>query len=168
MKNILILLSAAVMLVSCKSTMIYNHTTVQDIFGLKKGMSMQDVNTSLKVLPYEFYTNFEDGNKVLAYKYKKTYQKVTSGSEIKKLNGESLRYKDDDDLFVIFDQKNDDLLYYITNTGRKSAKGILANSNKLNLIKTAPLLFDNSNGVKSSKISLKPKNEKKKLFGLSK
>jgi hypothetical protein len=164
MKNLLILFTAVVLLSSCKSAMIYNYTTVKEIYDLKKGMSMSEVNSSLKVSPYEFYTNFEDGNKVLAYKYRRTYQKVMMGSEVKKLNGQAIRYKDDEDLYVIFEPKNNSMLYYATGLGRKSAKGILAGSNKLNLIKANPLSFDKAGDAPKASI-LPLKKSKLGLIG---
>lgn len=128
---------------SCSQVIIPNYTTIPEIYNLKKGMTMDKVNGALGVGPYEFYTNFYDGNKVLVYKYKKTYQVVPLNSQDNRenLSGGPERFKNEGNLYVVFDQKTDAMEYFITTSGRKLARKIVNESNQLKLVKADPILF---------------------------
>ena len=67
------LILALVFIVSCKSpSKLYPyHTTVQGIYGLEVGMTMSSVESTLgNIKPYDIKANFDDGYKVIEYKYK--------------------------------------------------------------------------------------------------
>ncbi len=144
MKNLIISSILMLALTGCSKKIIPNYTTVQEIYNLKKGYSMDKVNSTLGVGPYEFYTNFNDGNKVLVYKYKKQYQLVPINQQDSRESlsgGSAEKFKNEGDVYVIFDQKSNDMVYYITDSGRKLAKGIINQSNQLKLIKQDPTKY---------------------------
>lgn len=117
---------------------------------------MENVNSTLGVLPNEFYTNFSDGNKVLVYKYKKQYQLVPLKSQNDKeylANGGKEKFIKENNLYVVFDQKTDKMAYFITDIGRETAKKRIAESNLLKLIKADPIKFDSH--IKADKNSKK-------------
>jgi hypothetical protein len=108
-------------------------TTTEQIYNLKKDMSVNDVNTILGVPPTDIYINQKDGTKIISYKYKLKYQKVASGqqdSEMSLRGGEEM-FRDEANLFVIFDANSNKLLYYVTDKGRKEAKDLIGKSIEL-------------------------------------
>jgi hypothetical protein len=54
------------------------YTTVDQIYNLNIGMTMDEVSMTLGVKPYDIYTSFENGYKVLIYNYKHKYMNVDS------------------------------------------------------------------------------------------
>ena len=136
---------ASVFVVSCVTpTKLYPyHTSVEGIYGLSTGMSMSSVESTLgSVKPYDVKANFEDGYKIIEYKYMHRFQKVPTA---KKNNPEYVSggkevYKDESSLYIIYDNK-DKMLFYITDAGKERAESTLATANDLNMIKLYPELF---------------------------
>jgi hypothetical protein len=83
-------------------------TTTEQIYNLKKDMSVNDVNTILGVPPTDIYIN----------------------SEMSLRGGEEM-FRDEANLFVIFDANSNKLLYYVTDKGRKEAKDLIGKSIEL-------------------------------------
>ncbi len=138
MRNFLILFALFLTISGCSKKIIPNYTTVQEIYNLKKGMSLDRVNATLGIGPYEFYTTFEGGDKVLVYKYKKQYQLIPSNelNDREGLSGGGTeRYKNEGDLYIVFDQKTNEMVYFVTTKGREIAKKIINESNQLRLLK---------------------------------
>ena len=134
------ILIAAVAIQGCKTTTVTPSTgltsyctTPEQIYNLKKDMNVNEVNTLLGVPPTDVYINQKDGTKIISYKYKLKYQKVAAGqqdAEISLRGGEEV-FRDESNLFVIFDANTNKLLYYVTDKGRKEAKGLIGKSIEL-------------------------------------
>lgn len=112
--------------VSSTGKVINNYaTTTENMFKLSPGMSLEEVSKTLECVPTDFYSNLRDHKKIVVYKYKKNFQSFFS---YKELNSEkSLRdgdpvYADESNLYIIFDSKTNNMLYYITESGRKSGQ----------------------------------------------
>jgi hypothetical protein len=135
MKNHILLFSLATsILVSCGSSKgtttssgkitNYYATTTENIMKLTTGMSVEEVTTALDCEPTDFYSNVKNGEKILVYKYRKTYQNVPANKkeDEKYLRGDKPVYptKDEGNLYVVFDSKTNKLLNYITDSGRAS------------------------------------------------
>ena len=138
---------ASVFLVSCvtPSKMYPYHASVEGIYGLKAGMNMSTVETTLgSIKPYDIKANFEDGYKIIEYKYMHRFQKVPTGKKNNPeyVSGGNEVYKDESSLYVVFDTK-DNMLFYITTAGKERAESTLATANELNMIKLYPELFAN-------------------------
>jgi hypothetical protein len=119
------------------------HTTIEGIYGLKTGMSMSTVEKTLgSVKPFDVKANFEDGYKVLEYKYMHRFQKVPTSKKNNPeyVSGGNEVFKDESSLFVVFDTK-DNMLFFITEAGKERAESSLATANDLNMIKLYPELF---------------------------
>ncbi len=160
------LILALVFIVSCKSpSKLYPyHTTVQGIYGLEVGMTMSSVESTLgTVKPYDIKANFDDGYKVIEYKYMHRFQKVP----IKKKNnpeyvsGGKEAFKDESSLYVVFDN-NDRMLFYVTEAGKERAQSSLATANDLNMIKLYPELFVKDAPTKKPSLLGGKKGKKKK------
>jgi hypothetical protein len=158
-------------IVSCKSpSKLYPyHTTVQGIYGLEAGMTMSSVESTLgTVKPYDIKANFDDGYKVIEYKYMHRFQKVP----IKKKNnpeyvsGGKEAFKEESSLYVVFDNK-DKMLFFVTDAGKDRAQSSLATANDLNMIKLYPELFVKEKPAKKSSFG-GGKKGKKGLFSIFK
>lgn len=110
-------------------------TTTEYIYQLRKGMTLNEVNTLLRVEPKDLYFSAKDGSKVITYKYKINYQQVPSEKRDKAdyLRGGEGIYKDEGTLYVIFDAKTNQLQRYITDNGRSSAAKLLRNEQVIKL-----------------------------------
>jgi hypothetical protein len=146
MRKSLLLLSSALLFLtlSCSKTVVPNFTTVDEIYNLKPGMSLSQVNQTLGVLPHEFYTNFQDGSKVVEYKYRRKYQRVSIKQAPYVLNSGSERFRDEESVFVVFDAQSGKMRNFVTTAGRKSALKELNNSYNLSLIQENPIRFRKS------------------------
>ena len=163
--------------VSCKTpSKIYPyHATVEGIYALEAGMTMSSVEKALGgARPYDIKANFEDGYKVVEYKYMHRFQKVPvqKKNDPEYVSGGKEAFKDESSLHVVFDT-NDKLLFYVTDAGKERAESSLATANDLNMIKMYPELF--ASKASSSKKAMpalpslgkkKKKGKKKGLFGL--
>jgi hypothetical protein len=146
MKNLIILtvIAAAISMQSCKAPqaaapatgMTSYCTTSEQIYKLTKGMDYNQVNTILGVSPTAIYINYKDGTKIISYKYKLRYQKVSSGqqdSEMSLRGGEEI-YRDESNLYVVFDANTNKVIYYVTDKGRKNAKDLINKSIELKYV----------------------------------
>jgi hypothetical protein len=146
MKNLIVLtvIAAAISMQSCKAPqaaapatgMTSYCTTAEQIYKLTKGMDYNQVNTILGVSPTDIYINYKDGTKIISYKYKLRYQKVASGqqdSEMSLRGGEEI-YRDESNLYVVFDANTNKVIYYVTDKGRKNAKDLINKSIELKYV----------------------------------
>jgi hypothetical protein len=124
---------------SCASSKVLNNfaTTTDNIFRLEEGMTLNEVSTTLSVDPKDVYSNTVNQTKIVVFKYRLNYQEVPLKA---KNNEECLRggkaiYKDESNLYVIFDSKTNKMIYYITDAGRKSGKSEINDALKLKLMK---------------------------------
>lgn len=134
MKNyILLFFVASALLVSCRlqktaapsSSKIINSyaTTTENILKLTTGMSLDDVNRTLNCEPTDFYSNVNNGEKIVVYKYRKNLQSVpvNQKDDAKYLRGGKPVYQTEEaNLYVVFDSKTNKLVNYITQSGRDS------------------------------------------------
>ncbi len=99
-------------------------TTTENIYKLKKGMTLNEVTSTLDVEPKDLYFNRKDGSKVVTYKYKVQYQKVPKWFKNRELylRGNSDYFKSEGTLYVILDAQTNKMENYITDSGRKQAK----------------------------------------------
>ena len=165
----LMLMILSVSMVSCSTTTkIYPyHASVEEIYNLSSGMNMQEVEKTLgSIKPFDVKVNFEDGYKIVEYKYKQRFQKVPikRKNNAEYVSGGKEVYKAGGSLYVVYDTK-DKMLFYITDSGKERAQSSLATSNDLNMMKAYPQFFNNKKkgSGKSSGISAK---KRKKIFGL--
>jgi hypothetical protein len=108
-----------------KSQVLNNYaTTTDNIFNLSLGMSLDDVTKTLKAEPTDLYSNIIENQKIVVYKYRKNYQEVSTKTkdDATNLRGGKKVYKDENNLYVVLDSKTNTLLYFITDSGRKSGK----------------------------------------------
>jgi hypothetical protein len=107
-------------------------------------MTQGDIINALGVEPIDIYTNFENGYKVLLFKYKQEYQKVSAIRQDREENLKSgnVYYKpgkESKDLFIVLDSRTDKMITMVTSSGRgNSAKRVLKNSALLELVKSDP------------------------------
>lgn len=132
-------LLSAVWLLSCLNTQaqsIANYcTTTEYMYQLRKGMTLNEVNTLLRVEPKDLYFSAKDGSKIVTYKYKIAYQEVPTDKKDKAdyLRGGEGHYKDEATLYVIFDAKTNQMVRYITDSGRASSTKLLRNEQVIKL-----------------------------------
>lgn len=102
-------------------------TTTDNIFNLALGMSLDDVTKTLKAEPTDLYSNIIENQKIVVYKYRKNYQEVSKKAkdDATNLRGGKKVFKDESNLYVVLDSKTNKLLYFITDSGRKSGKSEL-------------------------------------------
>jgi hypothetical protein len=110
-------------------------TTTEYIYQLRKGMTLNEVNTLLRVEPKDLYFSAKDGSKIVTYKYKIAYQEVPTEKKDRAdyLRGGEGHYKDEATLYVVFDAKNNQMLRYITDSGRSSSTKLLRNEQVIKL-----------------------------------
>ena len=142
MKNIIkttVFIAVVAFLASCSAPApmaLSNYcTTTEYIYQLRKGMTLNEVNTLLRIEPKDFYYSVKDGSKVVTYKYKLNYQQVPSNKRDRAeyLRGGEGVFKEEGTLFVIFDAKTNQLQRYITDSGRASATKLLRNEQVLKI-----------------------------------
>jgi len=145
MKKILFVMIGAVLLSSCgflkKSKMATinplgvteYYTTPEMIYNLSRGMTIAEVNNTLKVEPTDFYLNAPDGYKVITYRYKLQYQDVPMKRKDRAiyLRGGQEHFKDEGTLYVFFNASNNQLMRYITDEGRDNAEKLMRNKHKI-------------------------------------
>jgi len=98
-------------------------------------MSVSDVNSVLKSEPKDIYSTTAGQTKVLVYRYRHVEQKVPKRARDNEnyLRGGTPVYKDEASLYAVFDSKTNELIYYITESGRKMGKNELNEALKLKL-----------------------------------
>lgn len=135
-KNVLFSFLFTLTILNFKSQVVNNYaTTTDNIFNLSVGMSLDDVSRTLKCEPTDIYSNIVDNQKIVIYKYRKNYQEVPTKSkdEANYLRGGKKVFKDESNLYVVLDSKTNKLLYFITDSGRKSGKSELNQSLKVKM-----------------------------------
>lgn len=143
MRQLLAIMLFAVGLSSCR-VYVPEYTTVEEMYKLEKGMSKEQVNTTLGIKPHEFYTSFDEAHTAVVYKYKKQFQKVKRDSvyETKNLaKGGTEYFKNIGNLYVLFDSDSDKMDYFITTSGRKSATNVIAQSRSIDEIENDPKAY---------------------------
>ena len=138
-KNILYIFAILLLFSNCAvviPSMNYPCTTVEKIFNIHQGMYLNEVSTTLGIDPKDVYSIIETQTKVLVYSYKLEHQQINSKLEKdeQSLRGGSKRYKDENNLYVVFDATTNKMLYYVTEKGRKSGSKKLNEALKLKLL----------------------------------
>ena len=136
---------------SCK-IYVPEYTTIPEMYKLKKGMSKEEVKSTLGIRPSEFYATFNNGYTAMLFKYKKKYQKIKKDSIYEPgslANGGMEYYKDIGNLYVIFNANDEKMEYFMTTNGIKNAPPIIAESRELREIKDSAIVY-----VKKKKASL--------------
>ncbi len=140
MKNILLsafFLIALLFTTSCSRSKIQTNydTTPALIFNLKYGMTLDEVVSGLNIPPKDVYSVIENKTKVVVFKYKLKYQQVNikNQNNADNLRGGPERYKNEKNLYVVFDATTNKLLYYVTESGRANAAKAIGISLKFRL-----------------------------------
>lgn len=124
---------------ACAGSLVVQNpsTTIEKIFNLHEGMLVTDVANTLGVDPREVYSIIENQTKVLVYTYKHEYQRINAKREKNQesLRGGPQRFKDENDLYVVFDARTNKMLFYVTDKGRKLGSKKMNEALKLKLIK---------------------------------
>jgi hypothetical protein len=124
---------------SCASSKVLNNyaTTTDNIFNLKEGMTLNEVTTTLNAEPKDVYSNTVNQTKIVVYKYRLSYQEVPLKAKNNQeyLRGGKAVYKDESNIYIIFDAKTNKMVYYITDSGRKSGKKEINEALKFKLFK---------------------------------
>ena len=99
-------------------------------------MLLPEVSGALGIDPRDVYSIIENQTKVLVYSYKLEYQKIDAKYEKdeQSLRGGPQRFKDENDLYVVFDATTNKMLYYVTDKGRKTGSKKMNEALKLKLL----------------------------------
>jgi hypothetical protein len=138
--SFLYIIGLSLVLFSCglfRSTKVTNNyaTTTEQIFNLEQGMTLPEVSTTLKSEPKDVYANIETKTKIVVYKYRLNYQIVPlkAKNDEQYLRGGQSVYKDEGNLYVVFSSDKNEMLYFITDNGRKMGKRELNEALKIKL-----------------------------------
>lgn len=121
-----------------------------EIYNLRQGMTREEVTSTLGVQPVEFYASNRSGHKVLVFKYKKSFQRISKDSiyEPEYLNRRGLEnFKEIGDLYVLLNGADSKLDYFITQSGRKLAPGRIDDGRRLEQAETNPDQFIKSKSI---------------------
>lgn len=134
-------------LCSCSTTkwVAPPYTSVNEMSKLKKGMSIEQVNSVLGIPPYDLYTIQEDGSTILLYNYRlKDRRASMSADDFTFQHKEEAQkagepwYGEASIVFVLF--KDGKLSSLITNSGRDDAEMLLLINNNIQLISREELV----------------------------
>ena len=127
------------LMTSCASSKVLNNyaTTTENIFNLKEGMTLSEVKTTLNAEPKDVYSNTVNQTKIVVFKYRLSYQEVPLKARNNEefLRGGKAVYKDESNIYIVFDAKTNKMVYYITDSGRKSGKNEIKDALKFKLYK---------------------------------
>lgn len=139
-KSFLYIIGLSVVLASCglfRSSNVSNNyaTTTEQIFNLEQGMTLPEVSATLKSEPKDVYANIETKTKIVVYKYRLNYQEVPlkAKNDEQYLRGGQSVYKDEGNLYIVFSSDKNEMLYFITDNGRKMGKRELNEALKIKL-----------------------------------
>lgn len=104
------------------------YTRVEKVMKLKNGMSLNNVNKTLEIQPYDLVSVDSAGNRTLMYKYRLTDRR-TVPLFLKDTNGKEIRAKFSD-LYCTFD-KNGYLIKMVTQKSESELKEHRLNINSL-------------------------------------
>ena len=134
-----VLIALVILLSNCVGQLVVQNpcTTVEKISNLHEGMLVAEVSNTLGVDPKEVYSIIENQTKVLLYSYKLEYQQINAKREKyqESLRGGSPRFKDENDLYVVFDARTNKMLFYVTDKGRKLGSKKMKEALKIRLLK---------------------------------
>jgi hypothetical protein len=137
-KNSLYILAMLFIFMNCTVNRVVQNpsTTVEKIFNLREGMPLTEVASTLGIDPRDVYSIIENQTKVLVYTYKLEYQQINAKFEKdeQSLRGGPQRFKDENDLYVVFDASTNKMLYYVTDKGRKNGSRKMNEALKLKLM----------------------------------
>ena len=139
-KNSLYILAMLFIFMNCTVNRVVQNpsTTVEKIFNLREGMPLTEVASTLGIDPRDVYSIIENQTKVLVYTYKLEYQQINAKYEKdeQSVRGDTQRFKDENDLYVVFDASTNKMLYYVTDKGRKNGSRKMNEALKLKLMAT--------------------------------
>lgn len=95
-------------------------TSVENIFRVKAGMTLQQVISTLGCLPHQFYFDGSSGCKIVEFRYRRKYHVRN--------NEENVHFRDEKTLYALF--YDDKLREVITSSGQE---------------KSIPLMIDETN-----------------------
>lgn len=90
-------------------------TSVDHIFRLKTGMTLNQVSTTLNCQPHQFYFDGSTGCKVVEYRYRRKYHERNKEDQV--------HYRDEGMLYALFFQ--DKLREIITSSGQQKSIQLL-------------------------------------------
>jgi hypothetical protein len=126
------MMATGLIFTSCKSVQVAKFTSVENVFQLKLGSSIDDVMTVLGSKPYNILSNQVEGYTIYTYKYKLVERKInpalvnTKGEET---NGKEVYNGKEQTLFLFF--KGNRLESFITSEGRKDSPSLVLLNNTL-------------------------------------
>jgi len=137
-RNFVFLVGLSIVLSGCSNWIAPEYTDVSKLSHLKIGMSIDEVNSILGILPYDLYFNQGNNDIVAIYNYRKLerVQKVNDSwyfihSEASQRSGK-LIYKDPSFCYIYF--KNDKLKSLTTELGKKKGEIILVKNNNITVL----------------------------------
>ncbi len=104
---------------------------------LEGGMTVEQINSTLGIAPYDVYHLQEDGGTLLTYQYRKQYRKTNVGQEAQMHDQESqtsgrVWYKDPTRMYVFL--KNNQMQALVTEAGIADGEGILIDNNTIQIV----------------------------------
>lgn len=139
MKKLINLILLTILLSACSSNYVIlpQLTDVESILHLRKGMSMETVNDTLKAAPFDVLASSTNGNVVVQYQYRHPYRIFLYKKDRDLLSKAAQRdgYKinmEVSQLFVSFYHGR--LASYISSNGLKNGERILLTGNNLLII----------------------------------
>lgn len=120
-------------------------TTIEKLHAVKTDMTIDQVNQTLGILPYEAYFDVNEKSKILVYKYKHKMQvlpsiRVTDESYL--TEGGDAYYSAPGNIYIIFNSE-DKMSSYFTDAGKKESTNILKFDNTIRLIIDDPAKYEN-------------------------
>jgi len=132
----LAVISLSVFLLSgCAAVQVPKFTSVENVFKLTHGSSLEKVVSVLGSQPYDFLSSQVDGYSIYRYKYKLLERKAHP-SLLNQVGGETtgvnVYNSEEKDLFLVF--KEDKLQTFYSTEGRKQSENLILLNNTLYII----------------------------------
>lgn len=134
----IVLLLFCTFVTSCSNVFIGSpYTSVSKMSKLEGGMTVEQINSTLGIAPYDVYHLQEDGGTLLTYQYRKQYRKTNVGQEAQMHDQESqtsgrVWYKDPTRMYVFL--KNNQMQALVTEAGIADGEGILIDNNTIQIV----------------------------------
>jgi hypothetical protein len=131
MKNLIIVALSTLLFVSCKITQVAKFTSVENLYKLQLGSSLDDVTRLMGSNPYNILSHQVDGYTIYTYKYKLIERQV-SPKLVNNRGGETVGtevYGKENTVFLIM--KNNKLESFMTTDGRNDSQNLIMLNNTL-------------------------------------
>jgi hypothetical protein len=154
----------ALLFTSCSTVQVAKFTSVENIYRLKLGSSLESVVDVLGFKPYNILGNQVDGYAIYTYKYKLVERKVNpnfTNDKGEETTGREVYNGKEQTLFLFF--KSDKLEAFVTTEGRKDSPSLIMFNNTIYAITMDKdkYIFSPSTSLES-KENISPFNKKKK------